>query len=88
MARQRKQAEEPKVEEIKNINRNLATELEAYKKREVQQSKLKDEVAYELTVLGEQLVRTSESLCVCVCVPLVILFTSLAVFSCSFSRKK
>ncbi|KAF9958697.1 kinetochore-associated Ndc80 complex subunit nuf2 [Modicella reniformis] len=52
--RQRDLADGPKVEEIKTANKNLAAELEAYKKQEMQTTRLKDEVSKERTALTEQ----------------------------------
>lgn len=77
MNRQRKLAEEPRAEEIKNINRNLATELEAYKRQETLMTQTKDEVSRERASLMEQNVSGKERERGFFCRPLATLFTSL-----------
>ncbi|KAF9199583.1 kinetochore-associated Ndc80 complex subunit nuf2 [Haplosporangium sp. Z 27] len=54
ISRQRRLAQEPKVEEIKIVNQNLAMELEVLKKRESQMARQKDEVTKERHALNEQ----------------------------------
>jgi len=46
------------VEELKVINQNLASEMEVYKKKEVETTHLKDEVTKERSLLVERNVRT------------------------------
>lgn len=57
MNRQRKLAEEPKIDQIKAVNKGLAADVEAHKKREAQMTQLKDEITRERSVLTEQNVR-------------------------------
>ncbi|KAF8934003.1 kinetochore-associated Ndc80 complex subunit nuf2 [Dissophora ornata] len=52
--KQRKLAQEPKVEEQKAINQHLDAELEVYKKREFETKKQKDEVIKERMALSER----------------------------------
>jgi hypothetical protein len=60
--RQRKIAQEPRVEELKVINQNLALEMEVYKKKEVETTQLKDDVTKERSLLVERNVSNSLSL--------------------------
>lgn len=50
------------MEELKVINQNLASEMEVYKKKEVETTHLKDEVTKERSLLVERNVRTPFSL--------------------------
>ncbi|KAF9328541.1 Nuf2 family-domain-containing protein [Linnemannia elongata] len=52
--KQRRIAQEPRVEELKVINQNLASEMEVYKKKEVETTHLKDEVTKERSLLVER----------------------------------
>lgn len=45
------------MEELKVINQNLASEMEVYKKKEVETTHLKDEVTKERSLLVERNVR-------------------------------
>ncbi|KAF9434052.1 kinetochore-associated Ndc80 complex subunit nuf2 [Entomortierella beljakovae] len=54
VCRQRRQAQEPKVEENKGINQGLAMEMEVLKKREAQSAQQKDDVSRERQTLNEQ----------------------------------
>ncbi|KAF9175450.1 kinetochore-associated Ndc80 complex subunit nuf2 [Mortierella sp. AD011] len=54
ISRQRRQAQEPKVEETKIVNQNLAMEMEVLKKQEAQTTRHKDEVARERHALNEK----------------------------------
>ncbi|KAF9089775.1 kinetochore-associated Ndc80 complex subunit nuf2 [Mortierella sp. AD031] len=52
--KQRKIAQEPRVEEYKAVNQSLAMEMEEYKKQEIQTTRLKDEVIRERNGLVER----------------------------------
>ncbi|KAF9935816.1 kinetochore-associated Ndc80 complex subunit nuf2 [Mortierella alpina] len=54
MIKQQRHAEEPRVEEYKAENQQLAMEMEEYKRREVQTTRQKDEVTRERLALTEQ----------------------------------
>ncbi|KAF9113667.1 kinetochore-associated Ndc80 complex subunit nuf2 [Mortierella sp. AM989] len=54
ISRQRRLAQEPKVEETKIINQRLAMEMEVLKKQEAQTTRQKDEISRERHALNEQ----------------------------------
>ncbi|KAI8353821.1 Nuf2 family-domain-containing protein [Mortierella sp. GBAus27b] len=51
--RQKRLAEEPKIDEIKVANKSLASDLEIYKKKEMEVTRIKDEVSKERATLNE-----------------------------------
>ncbi|KAF9928180.1 kinetochore-associated Ndc80 complex subunit nuf2 [Linnemannia zychae] len=52
--KQKRIAQEPRVEELKIINQNLALEMEEYKRQEIETTRLKDEVTKERSGLAER----------------------------------